>query len=104
MTPRYDTPPEKIKALKLILAAYPGNNSETQCRRLRSALSIGPVTTFEAQRYLDIYDPAARIWKMRQVGDPIEMHWVASPTESGRLHRIGLYVLQPRIAHGGDGV
>ena len=46
-------------------------------------------------RYLDVYDPRARVMQLRNAGERIDTHWRRIPTESGHMHRVGLYVLGP---------
>jgi hypothetical protein len=87
------TPEEKRDALALILEEHPGNSCEVQCTRIRAALSRFNLTTFEAMRHLDIYDPRARVMQLRNAGESIMTAWTRIATESGSLHRVGLYVL-----------
>lgn len=87
------TPDDKREALASILAAHPGNSSEVQCTRIRAALSRFSLSTYEASRYLDTYDPRARVRQLRNGGERIDTHWQKIATESGHLHRIGVYVL-----------
>ena len=89
------TSPEKRKALAAILAAYPGNSCEAQRQRIRAALGQFSVTTYEIMRYLDCYDPRPRVFELRKAGDRIDAPRVQIETESGKLHRVGLYVLVP---------
>ena len=88
-----DTPEGKQQALSAILQAHPGNSSAVQRQRLRAALARFGITSFEAMRYLDVYDPRARLLQLRKAGERIDTHWVHRHTESGHLHRIGMYVL-----------
>ena len=44
-------------------------------------------------RHLDVYDPRARVMQLRKDGNSITTTWTRIPTESGHLHRVGLYVL-----------
>ena len=55
----------KIEALYLVRDRHPGVSSEVQCVRIRAALSQFSITTFEAMRYLDVYDPRARVMQLR---------------------------------------
>ena len=89
------TPPpaDKRKALAAILKAHPGNTCIVQCQRVRAALSCFSLTTFEAMRYLDVYDPRARVLQLRNAGECIDTHWTRIYTEAGHSHRVGLYVL-----------
>ena len=88
------TPPEdKRSALSAILEAYPGNTCAVQCDRIRAALSQFSLTTFEAMRYLDVYDPRARVMQLRNAGERIDTHWRRIYTEAVKPHRVGVYVL-----------
>ena len=87
------TPDDKREALTAILAAHPGNTCAVQCARIRAALSRFSLTTYEAMRHLDVYDPRARVMQLRKDGSSITTTWTRIPTESGHLHRVGLYVL-----------
>lgn len=88
-----DPPDDKRKALAEILAAYPGNTCAVQCARIRAALSRFNLTTYEAMRLLDVYDPRARVLQLRKAGESIKTTWGQITTESGHLHRVGVYVL-----------
>ena len=86
--------PDKIKALHLIRDLHPGVISAVQCARIRTALSQFSITTFEAMRYLDVYDPRARVMQLRNAGDTIDTHWQTVITEAGERHRVGVYTLR----------
>ena len=87
------TPDHKRQALAAILAAHPGNSCAVQCARIRAALSQFSLTTYEAMRHLDVYDPRARVLQLRKAGESIKTTWSQIATESGELHRVGVYVL-----------
>ena len=87
------TSDDKRKALAEILAAHPGNSCAVQCARIRAALSRFSLTTFEAMRHLDVYDPRARVLQLRHAGESITTTWSRITNESGHLHRVGVYVL-----------
>ena len=89
------TPDNKREALAEILAAHPGNTCTVQCARIRAALSRFSLTTFEAMRHLDCYDPRARVMQLRKAGECIDTHWTRVITEAGHSHRVGVYVLAP---------
>lgn len=74
-----------------------GNSAEAQRARLMKALSKGPVSTIAARRPpIDAMMPAARVHELRhQGGHNIALTWVFEPTDGGRLHRVGMYTLQP---------
>lgn len=97
MTPKprasLQTSRAKRAALAAIRTALPGTSCPAQCERIREALAQFPITTFEAMRYLDCYDPRARVMQLRNQGEPIVTHWRTVTTESGDRHRVGLYVL-----------
>ncbi|OYD51554.1 hypothetical protein CBY09_07050 [Acidovorax kalamii] len=86
----------KRQALAEILAAHPGTDTMAQCTRIRAALVRFALSTFEASRYLDCYDPRARVMQLRHAGDVIRTHWQTVETEGGGKHRVGLYVLEPK--------
>ena len=50
------TPQTKRAALLAIRRLIPGNTTTVQCERIRAALAQFSITTFEAMRYLDIYE------------------------------------------------
>jgi hypothetical protein len=88
----HDTSPERVKALHAIRDRMKGESAATQCDRLLVALhELGGVTTFEAMRHLDIYDPRPRKLALVEQGHPIVMTWRTGITESGEKHRVGLY-------------
>lgn len=69
------------------------NSAQAQRERLLTALHVGPVSTIQARRDLDVLHPAMRILELRQHGHSILMHWSHEPTDCGRVHRVGRYVL-----------
>lgn len=82
--------------LQTILYLFPGTDSATQRHRIMTALeTLGGLTTFEGSRFLDCYDPRARIKELRRAGRRIQTHIRAEQTESGVFHRVGLYTLEP---------
>ena len=84
----------KIEALHLVRDIHPGVSSAVQCARIRSALSRFSISTFEAMRYLDVYDPRARVMQLRNAGEAIDTHWQTVITEAGERHRVGRYTLR----------
>ncbi|CAR53273.1 helix-turn-helix domain-containing protein [Burkholderia cenocepacia] len=82
-------------ALSLILARLPGNDAGTQRARMLAAMrELGSITTFEAMRFLDVFDPRPRIHELRhRHGHHITTAMRAEQTESGVLHRVGVYFL-----------
>lgn len=96
----------RIKTLALILRTMPGNHCAAQRNRMLAAMErLGSVTSYEGSRHLDCYDPRARIHKLRQAGKHIKTVMRDEPTESGVLHRMGVYlrkevVMLDRNQHG----
>lgn len=85
---------ERTAALLAILHTMPGNSVAVQRNRMRAAMQrLGSVTTYESSRYLDCYDPRARIHELRKSGTQIKTVMRAEQTESGVFHRVGLYML-----------
>lgn len=84
----------RIDQLAAILAAMPGNDPNTQRQRMVTAMQkLGSVTTFEGSRFLDVYDPRARVHELRKGGSQIKTLMRAEQTESGVFHRVGVYLL-----------
>lgn len=93
--PLKPTPPERIAALRAIRDCHRGDASATQRARLLEALqTLAHCTTFEASRYLDLYDPRARKLELVKRGHEIVTTWRHVQTESGERHRIGVYALR----------
>ena len=84
----------KIEALHLVRDRHPGVSSQVQCARIWTALSQFSITTFEAMRHLDVYDPRARVMQLRNQGETIDTHWQTVITEAGERHRVGRYTLR----------
>lgn len=95
----YITPPEKVQALTAIRDDMPGNSGITQETRILEALTRWSLTTYEASRFLDSYDPRARVMSLRNKGHEILTSWTHIRTECGRLHRVGVYTLQRGRVH-----
>lgn len=86
---------DRIAALHRIRDLTTGLEASAQRDRLLCALqALGHVTTFEASRYLDIYDPRARKMELVKRGHDVVTVWRSVPTESGATHRIGVYMLR----------
>jgi hypothetical protein len=82
------------KALAAILRRLPGNDVETQRIRMLTAMhELGSVTSYEGSRCLDCYDPRARVHELRNAGHAITTVMRAEETESGVIHRVGVYFL-----------
>lgn len=78
-----------------LLAENTAANAVSQRQRLAKALiKLGSVTTFEAMRFLDIYDPRPRKLELLAQGFDIALMWDTTITEDGSKHRIGRYVLK----------
>jgi len=85
---------DRIAVLHAIRDDRPGNAGAIQRERLLAALrALGSLTTFEASRYLDLYDPRARAMELRRAGHGILTVWERERTECGAVHRLGRYVL-----------
>lgn len=92
--------PNRAGQLASILSALPGNDLSTQRQRMLIAMQkLGSVTTFEGSRFLDCYDPRARVHELRKAGSRIKTVMRAEQTESGVIHRVGVYLLEGD-AHG----
>lgn len=102
MTAGFHTPPDRITLLHAIRDRNKGDASATQRARLLEALEVaGHVTTFEAMRYLDIFDPRPRKLELMRLGHPIVTTRRVVLTESGERHMVGVYTLEraARTAH-----
>ena len=93
-------PDQGIAAIEDTLTKYKGISAANQCDRLRAALRIRSLTSFEAMRVLDVYHPPARIRQLRKQGHNIITSWQVVFTESNVPHRVGLYVLQSEATNG----
>ena len=88
------TDPARILALHVIRDRHRGDAQGPQRARLLEAMqTLGHCTTFEASRYLDIYDPRARKLNLVKAGYRVLTTWRTVETESGELHRVGVYSL-----------
>lgn len=87
------TSPSKIAYLKTLRKTFPGHSSQAQRNRVLAALRRSPCTTYELMRFADVFDPRPRVLELRRQGLKIITSWVHEPTESGELHRIGVYAL-----------
>ncbi|MFP5391638.1 MAG: helix-turn-helix domain-containing protein [Gammaproteobacteria bacterium] len=95
-----NAPENRVVRLAAILAALPGKDTYTQRQRMLTAIQeLGSVTTFEGSRYLDCYDPRARVHELRKEGARIKTVMRAEQTESGVMHRVGVYIMETG-AHG----
>lgn len=98
MSAAHNTSPERIAAFHAIRDRHRGQSGSTQRLRLREALeTLGSVTTFEAMRHLDIFDPRPRKLELVREGVDIITLRRDEPTESGERHRIGVYMLRKGV-------
>ena len=92
--PLHTTPPARIAALQAIRDRHRSDSASTQAARLLDALqALAHVTTFEASRYLDLYDPRARKLNLVKQGHRVLTTWRTVQTECGERHRVGVYSL-----------
>ena len=92
--PQSTIPPDRIAALEAIRDRHRGDSASTQAARLLDALqALAHVTTFEASRYLDLYDPRARKLTLVKQGHRVLTTWRTVQTECGERHRVGVYSL-----------
>lgn len=75
---------------------FKGNDIGQQEPRLLAALSLFPVSTLEARRYLDIPHPAGRVNSLRGKGWRIETLMIRERTEAQVPHSFALYFLKGR--------
>lgn len=100
-TSPFDIHPDRAATLYAIRDRHIGTAVTTQRQRLLDALkTLGHVTTFEAMRYLDIFDPRPRKLELVRDGHTIITLRRTAETEAGIKHRIGVYVMA-RGAPGG---
>jgi len=88
--PLEPTTPSRAAELLALLDTNPGASTEAQCRRLVLAKEF---TVLEAQRFLHIRHPPARVLNLRQDGHSIADRWVRQTSERGHEHRTKLYTL-----------
>ena len=95
---------EKKKALTMqgvnFETSNHSNNSHAQRQRIANYLAAhGRATTLELRSKLDVLHPSGRIKELRQHNWQIDTLWEDHPTDCGKLHRVGVYVLirQPKV-------
>ena len=89
-----NSPTSRLEVFAEILANDKHLDCHSQRRRLVKALEqLGTVTTFEAMRKLDIYDPTARKAELLKLGYDIICVKRKVQTESGEWHKVGHYTL-----------
>lgn len=85
---------QRRSSLERIFLRLPGNGIACQRARLLTAMyELGSVSTFEAMRYLDVFDPRPRVHELRACGYQIVTASRLQQTESGFHHRVGVYVI-----------
>lgn len=90
----YETSPEKRQFLSDLVQEIPGSTSAAQRDRLMAAFRRYAISTAEAQRWLGVYDPPARVFELRhREGHDIATCWWSGESEAGTTHRVGLYTL-----------
>jgi len=87
------TPEHRIKILHEIRDTYPGHSADAQRQRVLAILSRMSVTTYQLMRFADVFDPRPRVFELRAQGYDIRTSRVLAETESGELHRLGMYSL-----------
>jgi Helix-turn-helix domain len=92
--PFHTTAPGLAQELMAIRDANAGSSASVQEARLEQALRRSALTTFEMQKWLDLYDPRARIQGLRLAGHEIHRTWVAIETDCGQRHRVGRFTMQ----------
>lgn len=92
--PFHTTAPGVADALMAIRDSMPGSTALAQEARLEQALRRWALTTFEMSRWLDLYDPRARIQGLRLAGHQILRSWVWIETDGGQRHRVGRFTMQ----------
>lgn len=74
--------------------AIADNSTEAQRQRLLEHLMRhGSLDTVQARRDLDIMHPGGRVLELRKAGVVIQTIRVSVPSEAGKLHSVGRYVL-----------
>lgn len=89
---------QNVMSMTSTILAHPDpfvdHSSEAQAARLLEALRVGPVSTVDAARSLDIIHPPSTVRYLRSRGYVIATEWTRLSTGPGRKpHRVGLYVL-----------
>jgi hypothetical protein len=94
LAPQAATSEAKATQLESIREKYKGEAGATHARRILDALRLGPLSTFEARRYLDVPHPAGRVQELRDSGNEIDTLRLSERSEVGRPHCIALYLLR----------
>lgn len=69
--------------------------SSQRSRILQHLLQKGPLSTLEARRK-GICHIGMRVCELRKSGHQVITHWTNDLTQDGSVHRVALYVLQPK--------
>ena len=89
-----EPPDERAAGLANLLRAMPGKGSAVQCHRLLTAMQKpGSLTGYEGARYLDCYDPRARVYELQLAGRRNKTVSQSMLKGSGVLHYAGVYML-----------
>lgn len=98
MNPRKEIAPlageAKAEKLNSIRNKYNGETGFTHRQRILEALRFGPLSTFEARKFLDVPHPAGRVQELRDDGNEIDTLRTHEKGDAGRPHCIALYVLR----------
>ncbi len=97
LDPQAATGESKVRLLESIREQYKGETSTTHVRRMLDALKLGPLSTFEARKYLDVPHPAGRIQELRKSGNEIDTIRLSEQIDVGRPHYIAVYLLRKEI-------
>ncbi len=99
------TSAEKAATLLNVLDGNSGNSVSGQCSRfVLAAAAAGEVSCMEAQCYLDIRCPPARVLELRKAGYSIADRWIRQTSERGHIHRTKAYFLVGKPATAEVGV
>lgn len=83
------------ESLIRIASEYKGVSARNQRDRIMEALlPLGSVTTIETRKLLDVLAPVPRILVLCPMGKRIATHVVRKPTDYGKVHHVGLDVLE----------
>ena len=85
---------EMVESLASIARKHKGGSARSHRHQIMERLKAqGVLTTIDMRRELDVMSPAPSILELRRNGEPIQTEWVKQAMDSGKLHRVGLYVL-----------
>ena len=65
---------------------------------LRHLQEVGSFTTIQARNELGVMHPGGRVQNLRDAGYNIKLVWTKEPDPTGRLHRVGRYILSTEEA------